>query len=130
MSIYPAQKSQIVFLVSNNFNIPNKCLDFADIILKKLAIELPKHFNINKHLRDLEPVKQLSYGPIYDLGPVKLRYLKTYIKTNLANSFIQFSKFLARAPLLFVKQPNNSFHLCIDYQGLNNITIKNGIHYP
>ena len=30
-----------------------------------------------------------------------------------------------RAPILFDKKPDKSLRLCVDYQGLNNITIKN-----
>ena len=54
--------------------------------------------------------------------------LKTYIKTNLANGFIWSSKSPAGAPIFFNKEPNRSLRLCMDYRGLNNITIKN--QYP
>ena len=54
--------------------------------------------------------------------------LKTYIKTNLANGFIRPSKSPAGAPILFDKKPDGSLRLCVDYRGLNNITIKN--RYP
>ena len=54
--------------------------------------------------------------------------LKTYIKTNLANGFIRLSKSPAGAPILFDKKPDGSLRLCVDYRGLNNITIKN--QYP
>ena len=68
---------------------------------------------------------QLPYGPIYNLGPVELETLKTYIKTNLANGFIRSSKFPAGAPIFFDKKPDCSFQLCVNYQGLNKLTIKN-----
>ncbi len=42
--------------------------------------------------------------------------------------FIQPSKSLAGALILFDKKLDNSLCLCIDYQGLNNLTIKN--QYP
>ena len=54
--------------------------------------------------------------------------LKIYIKTNLANNFIRPSKSPAGAPILFNWKPDGSFHLCVDYWGLNNLTIKN--RYP
>ena len=54
--------------------------------------------------------------------------LKTYIKTNLANGFIRPSKSPAGAPILFDRKPDGSLRLCVDYRGLNNITIKN--RYP
>ena len=86
---------------------------------------LPEHTGINKHAIKLEDGKQPSYGPIYSLNLVELKTLKTYIKTNLANSFIQPLKSPISAPILFVYKLDGSFRLCIDYQGLNNLTIKN-----
>lgn len=55
---------------------------------KELAIELPKSLHINKYAIDLEKNKQLSYILVYSLGLVEPETLKTYIKTNIANSFI------------------------------------------
>lgn len=54
--------------------------------------------------------------------------LKTYIETNLVNGFIQPSQSPADAPILFIKKIDDSLWLCIDYWGLNNLTIKN--RYP
>ena len=65
---------------------------------------------------------------IYSLRPVELEILKTYIKTNLANNFIRPSKSPTGAPIFFDKKPDRSFRLCVNYCGLNNITIKN--RYP
>ena len=83
---------------------------------------------MNKHAIKLEEGKQPLFGPIYSLDLVELEILKTYIKTNLANSFIRPSKSFAGAPILFDRKPDGSFHLYIDYRGLNNITIMN--RYP
>ena len=47
------------------------------------------------------------------------------LKINLANCFIHLSKSPAKAPILFDKKLDRSFCLYINYQGLNNITIKN-----
>ena len=52
----------------------------------------------------------------------------TYIEINLANGFIRPSKFLSGAPILFDWELDRSFHLCVNYRDLNNITIKN--QYP
>ena len=32
---------------------------------------------------------------------------------------------LARAPILFAKKKDSSLQLCVDYRGLNKVTIKN-----
>ena len=83
---------------------------------------------MNEHAIELEEGKQPPFGPIYSLGPVELEILKTYIETNLANGFIWPSKSLAGAPILFDWKLDGSLRLCVDYRGLNNITIKN--RYP
>ncbi len=99
--------------------------DFADIFLPKLAAKLLEYTRINDHAIELVDDWQPLYGPIYNLGPVELETLKVYIKNNLANGFIRPSKSPARASILFDKKPDGSLRLCVDYQGLNNLTIKN-----
>ena len=89
---------------------------------------LPERIDLNEHAIKLEGDKQPPYGPIYSLGLVKLETLKAYIKTHLKTGFIWPSKSPAGAPILFNKKPNGSLCLCVDYQGLNNLTIKN--QYP
>ena len=92
--------------------------------------ELPEHTGINDHPIDLLDDKQPPYGPIYNLGSVELETLKTYIKANLASGFIRPSKSPAGAPILFVRKKDGSLRLCIDYRGLNNLTIKNCYPLP
>ena len=83
---------------------------------------------MNEYAIKLEDDKQPPFGPIYSLGPVELETLKTYMEINLANGFIRPFKSPAGAPILFDRKPDESFRLCVDYWGLNNITIKN--QYP
>ena len=80
---------------------------------------------MKEHAIKLEKGKQSPFRLIYSLGLVELETLKNYIKTILANSFIQPFKSPAGASILFNRKPDKSFHLCVDYQSLNNITIKN-----
>ena len=86
---------------------------------------LLKRTGINEYTIELKEDKQLPYGLIYSLGPIELKIVKTYIKTNLANDFIRSLKSLAGAPILFVQKPNSSFCLYVNYWGLNNLIIKN-----
>lgn len=55
--MYLAWEVQIILLLVKKTIILTKYLDFVNIILKKLAIELSKHFIITKHSIDLEPGK-------------------------------------------------------------------------
>ena len=88
-------------------------------------MELPENTGMNKYAIELEKSKQPLFRPIYSLGPVELETLKTYIETNLANGFILPSKSPAGASILFDRKPDGSLRLCVDYRGLNNITINN-----
>ena len=105
-------------------------LDFANVFLEKSANVLFKQTGVNEHDIKLEKGKQPPYRHIYSLWPIELKTLKTYIKTNLANGFIQTSKLPTSAQILFIRKPNNSFCLYINYQGLNNLTIKNRYLLP
>ncbi len=125
--VYPSRRAQIAHLKVDETpsKVPSKYTDFADVFSPKLAAELPEHTRINDYAIELVDDWQLSYGPIYSPGPVELEILKAYIKNNLVNGFIRPSKSFARALILFNKKSDDSLRLCIDYQGLNNLTIKN-----
>ena len=99
--------------------------DYSNVFLAENAAEFPENTGMNKLAIELEEGKQPQYGPIYSLGLVELETLKTYIKTNLANGFIQSSKSPAKAPILFDRKSDRSLCLCVDYRGFYNITIKN-----
>jgi hypothetical protein len=54
--------------------------------------------------------------------------LKEFLEENLEKGFIWESKSPAGAPILFALKKDGSLRLCVDYRGLNAITIKN--RYP
>ena len=102
--------------------------DYNNIFLVEHAVELPENTKINEHAIKLNKSKQLSFGSIYSLRSVELETLKTYIEINLANGFIWPFKSLAKVLIVFDRKPDGSLCLCVDYWGLNNLTIKN--QYP
>ena len=108
--------------------VPAEYSNYSDVFSVENAAELPENTGMNEHAIKLEEGKQPPFGPIYSLEPVELEILKTYIKTNLANGFIRPSKSPAGASILFNRKLDGSPRLCVDYWGLNNITIKN--QYP
>ncbi len=130
--MHPSRRAQIAHLKADEAptKVPSEYTDFVDVFLPKLAIELPEHTGINDHAIELVDDWQPPYGPIYSLGPVELETLKVYIENNLANGFIRPSKSPAGVPILFNENPDGSLRLCIDYQGLNNLTIKNWYSLP
>ena len=48
-----------------------------------------------------------------------------YLDENLDKEFIQVSRSDAAVSVLFTKKSEGDLHFCVDYQGLNFITIKN-----
>lgn len=110
--------------------ISPKYFNFTNAFFSQLAMELLEYTGINDHAIDLTNNKQLSYGLIYSLGPEELDTLKIYIETNLANKFIRPSKFSVGTLIFFVCKLDGSLCLCIDYQDLNNLTIKNRYSLP
>lgn len=60
----------------------------------------------------------------------ELSSLREFIKENSQKGFIQPSTSPARAPVLFVKKKDGSLRLCVDYHGLNAITVKNRYLLP
>ena len=108
--------------------VPAEYSNYNNVFSAENAAELLENTEINEHAIKLEKGKQPLFSPIYSLRSVELEILKTYIKTNLANDFIRPSKSLAGAPIFFDRKPDVSLRFCVDYWGLNNITIKN--RYP
>ena len=117
-------------LLIEKVTIPTEYSDFADLFSEKSANILLERTGANEHAIKLEKDKQPPYRLIYGLEPVEFKTLKIYIKTNLGNGFIQASKLLASTPILFVRKPNGSLCLCVNYRGLNNLTIKNWYPLP
>ena len=62
--------------------------NYNNIFSVENVVELLENTRINEHIIKLKENKQLLFGLIYSLGPIKLKTLKIYIKTNLINGFI------------------------------------------
>ncbi|KAJ1039717.1 hypothetical protein NDA10_003137 [Ustilago hordei] len=56
--------------------------------------------------------------------------LRRYLDENLEKGFIRPSKSPARSPVLFVPKKDGGLRLCVDYRGLNEITVKNKAPLP
>ncbi len=125
--VHPSRRAQIAHLKADEASSkePSKYVDFADVFSPKLAANLLEHIGNHNHAIELVGDWKPPYGPINSLGPVELKTLKAYIENNLANNFIRASKSPARALILFNQKPDSSLRLCVDYWGLNNLTIKN-----
>jgi hypothetical protein len=90
---------------------------------------LPDHTEYN-HKIQLVDGNQPPFGPIYPLSEKELQALREYLRKELAAGKIRQSKSPAGAPIIFVPKPDGSLRLCIDYRGLNRVTIKDQTPLP
>ena len=82
--------------------IPIKYLNFSDVFLKEKILVLLVATGVNQYAIKLQKSQQSPYDLIYILNLVKFQMLKTYIKTNLANCFIQLLKLFISIPIFFI----------------------------
>ena len=79
---------------------------------------------------DLVPgTAPISKSP-YRMAPVELQELKTQLQDLVDSGFIRPSSSPWGSPVLFVKKKDGSMRMCIDYRGLNQVTVKNKYPLP
>ena len=106
--------------------IPDEYHDFIELFLEKAAQKQPPHHPYDHTISLVDHnLNTRPYGPLYVMSRAELEALKKYVEENLNKNFIRPSSCLARAPVLFVKKSDSSLRLCVDYRGLNEITLKN-----
>ena len=86
------------------------------------AFKLP---NLNSIKHSIKINRTVPYGPLYNLSEVQLEALRLYLTDALRKRWIRPSTSPAGAPILFVPKKDGGLRLCVDYRGLNEVTIKN-----
>ncbi|KAI1000788.1 hypothetical protein K3495_g7407 [Podosphaera aphanis] len=104
--------------------LPYHYHEFLDVFDRKQANLLPPHRPWD-HAIDLQPGNQPPVSRPYSMNRHELEALRKYLDQELAKGFIRVSRSPAVAPVLFVKKSNGDLRFCIDYRGLNAISIKN-----
>ena len=66
----------------------------------------------------------------YCMAPTELKELKTQLHELLDKDFIRPSVSPWGAPVLFVKKKDGTLQMCIDYQKINKVTVKNEYSLP
>jgi len=108
--------------------VPEEFHKFLDIMGKEAADVLPKDSSYDHEIL-LKEGEKPPWGPIYPLSEVELETLREYLKEMMRTGKIQRSTSSAGAPILFVPKPHGrGLRLCVDYGGINRITIPN--RYP
>jgi transposase InsO family protein len=109
--------------------IPAEYNDFLDVFSEIEADKLPPHSDHDLAI-ELEPGAKPPQGPLYPKGHKEMEELRKYIQDHLDKGFIRPSKSPARSPVLFVPKKDGGLRLCVDYRGLNKVTIKNRAPLP
>ena len=71
----------------------------------------------------------ISRAP-YRMAPIELKELKTQLHELLDMGFIRPSVSPWGAPVLFVKKKDGTLQMCIDYQKINKVIVKNKYLLP
>ena len=108
--------------------LPAEIADLADFFDQKEAGVLPS-YGKNVHAINLDGGEP-PFGSLYNLSASELEVMRAYIDTSLAKGWIRRSTSPAGAPVFFVPKKDGKLRLCVDYRGLNKITIKDRCPLP
>ena len=107
--------------------LPKLYTAFLDCFSRKEADTLPKHGPYD-HAIHLKEGASAPASALYGMSRDEALELRRYLDENLSKGFIRASRSDAAAPVLFAKKPGGGLRFCVDYRGLNAVTVKN--RYP
>jgi hypothetical protein len=100
--------------------------EFEDVFLNDLP-GVPPEREVEFKIDLIPGAKPIAKAP-YRLEPSELQELMSQLQELLDKGFIRTSVSPWGAPVLFVKNNDDSLRMCIDYRELNKLTVKN--KYP
>lgn len=103
--------------------------DLRQVFRKDLALSLPPHRPYDCAI-DLLPGAPLPSGHLVNLSTKEREAMEKYMQDSLDACIIRTSSSPLGAAFFFVAKKDGSLRPCIDYRGLNQITIKNKYSLP
>nr|GFB02048.1 retrotransposon protein, putative, Ty3-gypsy subclass [Tanacetum cinerariifolium] len=100
--------------------------EFLEVFLEDLP-GIPPNRQVDFRIDLVPGAAPVARAP-YRLAPSEMKELADQIQELTDKGFIRPSSSPWGAPVLFVKKKDGSFQMCIDYQELNKLTVKN--RYP
>lgn len=110
-------------------SVPPVYHDLAAVFSKDEASSLPRHRPYDCAI-DLLPGAPLPSGRLYSLTQPERETMEKYINDSLAAGIICPSSSPVGAGFFFVDKKDKTLRPCIDYRGLNKITVKNKYPLP
>ncbi len=107
--------------------LPTEYADLTEAFSKIKASQLPPHRSSDCSI-ELLPGTTPPKGRSFPLSQPESKAMKAYIEEELTKGFIRPSTSPASAGFFFVKKKYGGLQPCIDYRGLNDITVK--FRYP
>ena len=107
--------------------LPTRYHAFLHVFSRKDADTLPTHGPYD-HAINLQEGAKPPASALYGMSRDEALELRRYLDENLSKGFIRASRSESAAPVLFVKKPGGGLRFCVDYRGLNAVTVKN--RYP
>lgn len=106
--------------------IPSHYQDLQEVFSKTKATQLPPHRPWDCAI-DLLPNAMPPKSKVYPLSRPESQAMEAYIEEALSSGFIRPSTSPAAAGFFFMEK-DGGLRPCIDYRGLNNVTVK--FRYP
>ena len=98
-------------------------INYTDVFFKKNIRKLSE-YEESDHTIELNE-QDSPFKPLYNLLSLELKTLQEYLNNALTKRWIRHSTSPAEASVLFIPKRDSGLYLCVDYQALNKITIKN-----
>ena len=113
--------------------LPDQVKDFAHLFADDMgANKLPPLRGALDHAIELRKedgkASTPPWGPLYNMSREELLVLRKTLTDLLGKGWIRPSNSAAAAPVLFAKKPSGGLRFCVDYRGLNAITLPD--RYP
>ena len=102
--------------------------EFPTVFPEEL-IGIPLEREVDLFIEIVSRTAPVSRAP-YRMVPAELKELKFQLQELLDKEFVRPSVSPWGAPVLFVKKKDGTLRMCIDYQQINKVTVKNKYPLP
>jgi hypothetical protein len=118
---------RVLSLTVCNPEVPDCLADFMEVFDEGLCSKLPPHRSCDIRI-NLLPETTPPWGKVIPLSHEQNKILKEYLDDQLQKGFMRKSTSCCSSPIFFVKKSDGSLRPCVDYRGLNSVTVKD--RYP